>query len=73
MWHTHKRLSPSTKQVEANETISSLKRKIQEQTNVQPKRQKLLGLKSKSGHLAADDVLIADLAIKPGQKILVMG
>lgn len=55
------------------ETVCSLKRKIQEQTSVQPKRQKLLGLKDKSGKLPTDDQLLADLQLKPGQKIMLMG
>lgn len=55
------------------ETVSTLKRKIQEQTSVQPKRQKLLGLKDKSGKLPSDEQLLADLQLKPGQKIMLMG
>jgi hypothetical protein len=55
------------------ETVGSLKRKIEEETRVQPKRQKLIGLKAKGGKLATDDVMLTDLALKPGQKIMLMG
>lgn len=56
-----------------DETVSSLKRKIQEQTTVQPKRQKLLGLKDKAGKLPTDEHKVAELQLKPGQKIMLMG
>ena len=56
-----------------DETVSSLKRKIQERTSVQPKRQKLLGLKDKSGKLPTDGHTLAELQLKPGQKIMLMG
>lgn len=59
--------------VSDGDTVGSLKRKIEEQTRVQPKRQKLIGLKAKGGKLAGDDVLVSDLALKPGQKIMLMG
>ena len=56
-----------------DETVSSLKRKIQEQTTVQPKRQKLLGLKDKAGKLPTDEHKVAELQLKAGQKIMLMG
>jgi ubiquitin-like domain-containing CTD phosphatase 1 len=62
--------------MEENETIGSLKRKIQERTSVQPKRQKLLGLKNKAGKSlmqTPDAHLITDLQLKPGQKIMLLG
>ena len=59
--------------IDEGESVGSLKRRIHEQTKVPPKRQKLLGLKAKGGKLAGDDVLIADLSIKPGQKIMLIG
>ena len=55
------------------ETVGSLKRKIEQETRVQLKRQKLLGLKAKGGKMATDDILIKDLALKPGQKIMLIG
>lgn len=39
---------------------------------VSVKRQKLLGLKSK-GKLASDETPMADVKLKPGQKIMMMG
>ena len=59
--------------IDKGETISTLKRKIQEQTSVQPKRQKLLGLKDKAGRLPTDEHLLEELQLKPGQKIMLMG
>ena len=59
--------------VDEGESVGSLKRRIHEQTKVPPKRQKLLGLKAKGGKLAGDDVLISDLALKSGQKIMMIG
>lgn len=55
------------------DTVSTLKRKIEEHTKVQPKRQKLLGLKGKGAKPATDDVLLRDLALKPGQKVMLIG
>lgn len=56
------------------DTVGTLKRRIEEHTEVQPKRQKLLGLKAKKGSGApADELPMADLALKPGLKIMMMG
>lgn len=33
----------------------------------------LLGLKAKDGKAAGDDTLLADLALKPGTKVMMMG
>jgi hypothetical protein len=38
-------------------------------SQVDPKRQKLLGLKTKDGKMATDEAAIADLAIKPNTKV----
>ena len=62
--------------VDATETMGGLKRKIQEHTTVQPKRQKLLGLKDKAGKSlmqTQDGHLVADIQLKPGQKIMLLG
>ena len=56
------------------DTVGTLKRRIEEHTEVQPKRQKLLGLKAKKGGgTPADELPMADLALKPGLKIMMMG
>lgn len=55
------------------DTVGSLKRVIESQTSVQPKRQKLLGLKVKGGKTVTDDTAFAELVLKPGQKLTVMG
>lgn len=55
------------------ETVGSLKRAIETQTTVQAKRQKVLGLKVKGGKAVTDDTAFADLLLKPGQKLTVMG
>lgn len=65
-----------TLSVDAEETIGGLKRKIQKHTTVQPKRQKLLGLKDKAGKSlmqTPDAHLVADIQLKPGQKIMLLG
>lgn len=38
-----------------------------------PKRQKLLGLKTKDGKAATDEAVIADLVLKPNTKVMMMG
>lgn len=55
------------------DTVGTLKRVIEAQTAVQPKRQKLLGLKVKGGKVVTDDTAFAELMLKPGQKVTVMG
>lgn len=55
------------------DTVGSLKRVIESQTAVQPKRQKLLGLKVKGGKAITDDTAFTELVLKPGQKLTVMG
>lgn len=57
----------------AIDTVGNLKRAIEAQTTVQPKRQKLLGLKIKGGKGVTDSTAFADLVLKPGQKVTVMG
>lgn len=61
--------------VDENDTVGCLKRKIQERTAVQQKRQKLLGLKVKGPgkRTIEDDVAVATLDLRPGQKIMLMG
>lgn len=55
------------------DTVATLKRKIQEETRVQPKRQKIMGLKAKGGRMAGDDTPLAELVIKPGAKLMMLG
>ena len=55
------------------DTVAVLKRKIQEETRVQPKRQKIMGLKAKGGKMAADDTPLTELVIKPGAKLMMLG
>ena len=54
-------------------TVGTLKRAIESETAVQPKRQKLLGLKVKGGKPVTDDTEISDLLLKAGQRVTVMG
>jgi ubiquitin-like domain-containing CTD phosphatase 1 len=54
-------------------SVADLKERISLQTNVLAKRQKLLGLKTAAGKLADDGSRIADLVVKPGTKIMMMG
>lgn len=55
------------------ETVAALKRALQDKTQVDVKRQKLIGLKTKAGKPAADDSLLSDLSIKPTTKVMMMG
>jgi len=55
------------------DTVETLKRKIQEETRVQPKRQKIMGLRAKGGKMAADDTPLTELAIKAGAKLMMLG
>ncbi len=59
--------------VSEDDTVQSLKRKIQDETNVQPQRQKLLGLKRRAGGMPGDDDPVSGLLLKDGQKIMMMG
>ena len=54
-------------------TIADLKNELCKLTNVLPERQKLLGLKTKSGLNLCDTHLIEDLNYKKGTKIMMMG
>ncbi len=55
------------------DTVVELKRQIEEATRVDSKRQKLIGLKTASGKPALDETAAADLLLKPGQRIMLMG
>lgn len=55
------------------EDVASLKRRLQADTQVLPKRQKILGLKTRAGKPAADDDLLSNLLLKAGQKFMMMG
>ena len=55
------------------DTVATLKHKIQEETRVQPKRQKIMGLKARGGKMAADDTPLTELVIKPGAKLMMLG
>ncbi len=59
--------------VEPEETVAQVKHKLEQQTHVASKRQKILGLKTKDGKVAQDTALVGDLVIKPGTKIMMMG
>ena len=59
--------------VSEDDTVQSLKRKIQDETNVQPQRQKLLGLKRRAGGMPGDEDPVSGLLLKDGQKIMMMG
>lgn len=55
------------------DTVGALKHAIESQTAVSVKRQKVIGLKVKGVKAVTDDALLADLILKPGQKLTVMG
>lgn len=56
-----------------DDTVATLKRKLQDHTHVDVKRQKLLGLKTKGGKLPTDEDRIADLNLKATTKVMMMG
>ena len=56
-----------------SETLEGLKRKIEEQTNVLPKRQKILGIKKVGGGLPGDGDALSECALKTGQRYMVLG
>jgi ubiquitin-like domain-containing CTD phosphatase 1 len=63
-------------QISSNETVLQLKYKIFDITQILPKRQKLIGLRSKaSPGLPADSVTIADLVLKKNEinKVILIG
>ena len=55
------------------DTVGALKLAIESQTSVSVKRQKIIGLKIKGVKAVSDDALLADLILKSGQKLTVMG
>lgn len=62
-----------TVDVDTEKSVGDFKRKIKDLTNVEPKRQKLLGLKYAGKPLQDDEVLVKDLQLKQNQKIMLMG
>lgn len=60
-------------ELEETACVADLKRELQAQTNVAPKRQKLLGLKRRDGKPAGDEDALGELALKPGAKVMLMG
>lgn len=59
-------LSPS-------ETISGIKRILENETGVLSKKQKLLGLRTKAGKPIDDTLALSELLLKPNQKIMMLG
>lgn len=53
--------------------LQGIKRKLEAATTVSEKRMKLLGLKGKGGKPAGDADMVADLLLKPGSKVMMMG
>lgn len=62
-----------TLELGSEDTVEGLKRALEAETAVQPKRQKLLGLKTWAGKPAADDTRLVELALKAGAKVMMMG
>ena len=53
--------------------VGALKREIERETGVQPKRQKLLGLRAKGGAALSDATPLKDLVLPKTKKIMMMG
>ncbi|EFJ40041.1 hypothetical protein VOLCADRAFT_108373 [Volvox carteri f. nagariensis] len=59
--------------LDPTETVLQLKHKLESETNVLAKRQKILGLKTKDGKQATDESSVGELQIKPNVKFMMMG
>ena len=60
--------------LEPEETVQGVKRKLEVATGVRAARQKLIGLKLAAGGKAAvDETRVAELALKRGAKVMMMG
>ncbi|KAL4441219.1 hypothetical protein ABPG77_011456 [Micractinium sp. CCAP 211/92] len=59
--------------VAAEESVQGIKRKLEAATTVSEKRMKLLGLKGRGGKPAGDGDTVADLLLRPGSKVMMMG
>ncbi|KAF8065667.1 ublcp1 [Scenedesmus sp. PABB004] len=59
--------------LEEGARVEDLKRALQEQTHVDAKRQKLLGLKTRDGKPAPDGAAVSELSLKPGARVMMMG
>eukprot|EP00198_Chlamydomonas_reinhardtii_P003012 XP_001692348.1 predicted protein [Chlamydomonas reinhardtii] len=59
--------------LEPTDTVATLKHRLEGETNVLAKRQKILGLKTKDGKAAGDEAPVGELAIKPNVKLMMMG
>lgn len=57
----------------SQETVVGIKRKLEASTTVQPRRQKILGLKASDGKPAGDDCAVGDLLLKPGATYMLLG
>ena len=54
--------------------MAELKARMKAETNVEPAKQKFVGLKLESGGgLPSDATCISELLIKPGQKLMMLG
>ncbi|CAG9460943.1 unnamed protein product [Pedinophyceae sp. YPF-701] len=59
--------------VPGSDTVGDLKRRIADETHVDPKRQKLIGLKLKTPGAPSDQHRIEELALKATTKLMMMG
>ncbi|KAL6764960.1 HAD-like domain-containing protein [Haematococcus lacustris] len=56
-----------------SDTLADVRQKLEECSGVAPKRQKLLGLKTKANKPAEDGDTLSSLAMKPGLKVMMIG
>ena len=59
--------------IDPDDSVSGLKRKIEVETGVRSVRQKLMGLKSSKGGLPKDEDSLDTMLFKPGQTIMMIG
>ena len=55
------------------ETLRGVKRRLEDETCVNEKKQKIIGLKTVAGQMPTDDTQISELSLKPKQKIMMLG
>jgi len=55
------------------DTLGGIKRKLEDETCVNEKKQKIIGLKTMAGKMPTDDTQISELSLKPKQRIMMLG
>ena len=59
--------------IDPDDSVLGLKRKIEVETGVRSGRQKLMGLKGSKGGLPKDEDSLGSMQFKPGQSLMMIG